>query len=518
VMTDGNKLSTILAIETNKNLEHDVLDTIVIRTPYSAKGMFSLIPAIAPKLIQKFHWVLQDCRGRYDSDGDFAILDEEQDTLDTLNWITKQNWSNNRVHIFGPSYLGWVALQVIQKNSNATIVSVFAPMTFSNLQEGVITTNGMLNLHHSLAWSMMMSTKVQPSISLINEKWDDFYYKARRKGPILAGWPNRVWDSFSKIETLANKKIEFYEDHSFATKITLVASYFDFICDASLKLYVELAEIGGVPPNMIIGPWGHNGYLSSLGSVGKFELNEEGKGNIIKDLNEHFSTLTNGGLSKSAIKIFILRKGVWVNFLKLPEFKNKTVYYLSSKNQMSLKLDTQDVDELIIQANITNPVKTNGGPCWDNALATGLLPGPVDQRGINNRDDILKFYSSPLEEDIVIMSKVKIKTYIKASKVASTITGKLNVVLENGEEVILQNGITKVNNTDDYQNIDIDLSFTSVEIKKGEKLMVELSWSNFPFYNLPDHDSDYKLWISINQENPTTLEFANYLTNENSDE
>lgn len=53
--------------------------------------------------------MIQDCRGRHDSEGDFyPFKDDTRDGLDSLDWICAQPWSNGRVGMFGPSYLGAV--------------------------------------------------------------------------------------------------------------------------------------------------------------------------------------------------------------------------------------------------------------------------------------------------------------------------------------------------------------------------------------------------------------------------
>jgi predicted acyl esterase len=48
---------------------------------------------------------IQDCRGRYGSEGRFEkYLSEGEDGLDTLAWLREQPWCNGRVAPFGLSY------------------------------------------------------------------------------------------------------------------------------------------------------------------------------------------------------------------------------------------------------------------------------------------------------------------------------------------------------------------------------------------------------------------------------
>ena len=50
--------------------------------------------------------VVQDCRGRYGSDGDYVpFVNETRDGEDTLAWLAAQPWCNGRIGMFGDSYL-----------------------------------------------------------------------------------------------------------------------------------------------------------------------------------------------------------------------------------------------------------------------------------------------------------------------------------------------------------------------------------------------------------------------------
>jgi Predicted acyl esterases len=48
---------------------------------------------------------MQDCRGRYNSQGTFTkYLHEAEDGYDTLSWLLKQPWCNGRIGTMGLSY------------------------------------------------------------------------------------------------------------------------------------------------------------------------------------------------------------------------------------------------------------------------------------------------------------------------------------------------------------------------------------------------------------------------------
>ena len=56
--------------------------------------------------------VTQDCRGRFDSDGEFEpFVHEAADGADTVAWIRLQPWSDGSVGMFGRSYSGFLQWQ-----------------------------------------------------------------------------------------------------------------------------------------------------------------------------------------------------------------------------------------------------------------------------------------------------------------------------------------------------------------------------------------------------------------------
>ncbi|GAA2445138.1 CocE/NonD family hydrolase [Agromyces soli] len=84
-------------------------DTILIRLPYDKSGVYCFIPLIAEYFTRRgYRVVAQDVRGKFRSEGDALLfVNEVDDGYDTLEWITRQAWSNGRVAMWGDSYYGY---------------------------------------------------------------------------------------------------------------------------------------------------------------------------------------------------------------------------------------------------------------------------------------------------------------------------------------------------------------------------------------------------------------------------
>ncbi len=110
-MRDGVALNTHLFFP--KSISRDGLPTVVLRTPYRFPGSGDdyYRQSAAFHASRGYAFVLQDCRGRFGSEGTFVPFQNEiEDGADTVEWIAKQSWSNGRVGTIGGSYNGYTAI------------------------------------------------------------------------------------------------------------------------------------------------------------------------------------------------------------------------------------------------------------------------------------------------------------------------------------------------------------------------------------------------------------------------
>src|SRR5262245_20189901 len=86
---------------------------LVYRTPYGKTAGQTEYSTFRKAVDRGYAVVMQDVRGRFASDGEFApYLQEGHDGYDTIEWAASQPWSNGSVGTFGLSYPGavqWLA-------------------------------------------------------------------------------------------------------------------------------------------------------------------------------------------------------------------------------------------------------------------------------------------------------------------------------------------------------------------------------------------------------------------------
>ena len=101
-MRDGVNLSTDIYLPRGAGK----VPAVLMRTPYGNNG---------EPMIEKgrrladggYACVIQDCRGRWDSDGDYyPFVADGADGFDTQEWIGQQEWSDGKIGMAGASYGG----------------------------------------------------------------------------------------------------------------------------------------------------------------------------------------------------------------------------------------------------------------------------------------------------------------------------------------------------------------------------------------------------------------------------
>jgi putative CocE/NonD family hydrolase len=131
-MRDG----VLLAMDIIRPDETGRYPVILMRTPYNkvahmAKGV------LEPWARNGYVVAVQDCRGRFNSDGDFQPYRQEHDDgFDTIEWLAAQEWCDGNVGMIGGSYVAqtqWFAASQAPKALKAIVPTCSPPgHTFLN--------------------------------------------------------------------------------------------------------------------------------------------------------------------------------------------------------------------------------------------------------------------------------------------------------------------------------------------------------------------------------------------------
>ena len=96
--------------------------------------------------------VYQDCRGRFGSEGvDRIYADDARDGFDTLEWIARQSWSNQRVGLSGSSGAATTALAAASQG-HPTVQALFEQVGSSSIYDDVVYEGQSIEMERLWLW------------------------------------------------------------------------------------------------------------------------------------------------------------------------------------------------------------------------------------------------------------------------------------------------------------------------------------------------------------------------------
>ena len=138
------------------------------------------------------------------------------------------------------------------------------------------------------------------------------------------------------------------------------------------------------------------------------------------------------------------------------------------------------------------PVPTAGGAVCCNPKVFAW--GPMDQRAVERRGDVMVYTTAPLKHDLEVTGPVRVILYAATSAPDTDFTAKLVDVFPNGEARNLTDGILRLRYRDGLEKaelarpgeiyaLNIDAGVTSNVFLAGHSIRIEISSSNFPRFD-----------------------------------
>ncbi len=512
-MRDGVHLST--------NIFHPPgagrFPTILIRTPYG-KGP-DLPAGYAPFVDHGYALVLQDVRGRYASDGVFDVLNQEgPDGYDTLNWIAGQPWSDGKIGMTGGSYLGIAQWKVAVLN-NPHLKAIFPVVSgCDDYFDRYYSTGGATKLGHRLLWFSLNLTppgvqrpKFGDYISHLPLRTADRAATTRTLGAYQEVLDHPTYDAFWK-DLSVRDKIDRVHVPVFA-----VGGWYDNYVEGDLQAFAALHKSGKADSRhrILIGPWAHNmsdpfagiSYGDDSGApIRSYQI--EWFDHWLKGTPEDASRYApeswhkaRAVMDEAPVHLFVMGVNRWRDEQEWPLARARyTALYLASAGHANtLKGDgalewkvrkNSKADEFTFDPR--DPVPTLGGAvCCDPKIFPW---GPMDQRPVEKRKDILVYSTEFLKRDLEVTGPVKVVLYVSTSAPDTDFTAKLIDVLPSGEARNLTDGVLRLRYRHGLDKVElaepgevypvtIDAGVTSNVFLAGHQIRVEISSSNYPRFD-----------------------------------
>ncbi len=496
-MADG----TMLAADVVTLDDGEARPTLLVRTPYSRIATRAADDTIG---LARQGWsvVIQDVRGRFDSEGDFdPYRQEPSDGADTIAWCAEQPWSNGRVATWGPSYVG--ATQFLASSALPPALGAIAPMVSSAYyDDGWTFEGGALNLGFIMPWAALMAASdpkiteaTQAGLAELATDWDAAYriplrdHPVRTLFPAFAGWIAQDHESAFAGAAVSEAFTEM-DVPGFH-----VAGWFDVFCDNSLRSWQGMrdhsaTERARVGQRLVVGPWTHERLF--LGTTPEMDFGIVGDGMAADIRGEMLQWLTRalgGDDVEGGARVFVMGKGEWIELDQWPPPSTATTFWLdSSDGANGLAGDGALVASEPAGAGADHfsydpddPVPTRGGRTLGPFLP---MSGPVDQRPVEIRDDVLVYTSAPLDRDLTVIGDVRATIGFATSGRSADVTVKVVDVHPDGKAFNVVDSVRRAKFEPGVaQLVQVDVGSTAMCFLAGHRIRVEVSSSNFPRFD-----------------------------------
>ncbi|WP_028921625.1 CocE/NonD family hydrolase [Pseudonocardia acaciae] len=498
---------------------------LVFRTPYDRSsldmyGTFTLRAASAGYAV-----VLQDIRGRGESDGTFTpFVNEREDGYDTVDWIAAQPWCDGKVGMFGGSYDGVTQWQAA-RSGHPALKAIAPNVTSSNYHHGWTYRGGAFQLSFSLGWTHALALAgVRRDGGAPEAIREDLIDGADELAERAARLPLSDHPSLAKIAPYYRDWLvhpdydEFWRDIDVSRDYETISvasfnlgGWYDIFNGGTLENFAGMRsrapeEVRG-RQRMLIGPWQHAGIFTG-NPVGSWNFGRRATGPAVdadgmqlRWFDAWLRDADDGIGAEPPVLLFTMGADRWrvADGWPLPGTQWQDWYLRSGGLANTLNGDgvlsreqpaAEPPDSYVY--NPRDPVPTLGGGLCCSPVHT--VGGVFDQRPIEARQDVLVYTSAPLAEPVEVTGPVRLVLHAGSSAPDTDWTAKLVDVEPCGYARNLTDGILRARYraspstpqplvSGEVTEYTIDLGATSNVFAPGHRIRLEVSSSNFPHYD-----------------------------------
>lgn len=471
-MRDGVELPTDIYLPQKNAIRSPC---ILVRNPAGRKTS----PWIKLARLKKFGYVIaiQDTRNAIDQEGKtFPYITDGwgmlQDGYDTIEWLSKSSLTNGMIGTIGFSAAGITQL----------LLAPSAPPSLKCQYIGIAA--GSMYHHGVYPGGQLLKNQV--------ENWLGIHAKDSGVLSYVVNQPfyNDFWEHFDSLKVSSRVKVP----------AILYTGWYDTFLKGTLDAFEYRQNQGGVgakgTQKLFIGPWTH--FWPESKQLGDFEIPLKGRSPPFdfspqRWFDYYLKGIPNGIERLPSVTYYVMGPldgspssgNIWRTSENWPVPAKLTAFYLTADQKIEYNSPLEE-RAFTFEHNPFNPVPTIGG---HNLF---LDCGPKDQRPIENREDVIVFTTSPLEEDLEVTGEIFAKLFVSSNCKDTDVVVRLTDVYPDGRSILICDGIVRTgieshlrperNISDQPGEITIDLWATSIVFAKNHCIRISIAGSNFPRY------------------------------------
>jgi uncharacterized protein len=473
--------------------------TLLMRQPYG-RDIASTVVYAHPIWFAAhgYNVVIQDVRGRGDSEGEFyPFRNEGRDGAETIRWLRTRGESNGSVGMYGFSYQGMTQLLAAAEQPEG-LVCIAPAQTACDLYHGWFYHQGALRLASSLGWGFQMMKadarrrKLREASDGLEKAWADL-----RSQPLITpyglhpqlqhqGMPGYVQDWFT--HPLPGPYWSALDVSQSLKQINVpalhLAGWFDTYLSGSMAGFLVLAA-HAENQYLVAGPWVHIPWGELIGeqNLGPEALLDNDS--LLLRWFNHWLKQSREFDLEPRIRHFGLGVNRWFETESFPQ--ETLALYLHSAG----RADSRKGDGALSMA-APDPGQPRDVFVYDPEVpvsAPGI--GPANQAQLELGNNLLVYTSAPLEEPVHVFGSPRLTLYCVTSAAHADFTGKLVRLRPSGQADFVCIGIARSSylfrdsgySADSIQRWEFSLEPTSCVFAAGDAIRLEVASSAFPLYD-----------------------------------
>ena len=473
--------------------------TLLMRQPYG-RDIASTVVYAHPVWFAAhgYNVVIQDVRGRGDSEGEFyPFRNEGRDGAETIRWLRTRSESNGSVGMYGFSYQGMTQLLAAAEQPEG-LVCIAPAQTACDLYHGWFYHQGALRLASSLGWGLQMMKadarrrKLREASDGLEKAWADL-----RSQPLITPYglhpqlqhegmpgyvqdwfthplPGPYWSALDVSESLKQIKVPALH----------LSGWFDTYLSGSVAGFLALAAQAD-NQYLVAGPWVHIPWGDLIGEQ---NLGPE----ALLDTDSLLLRWFNHWLKQSGefhleprIRHFALGVNRWFETESFP--RETLALYLHSGGRADSRKGDGALSAAVPDSETPRDVFV-----YDPEVpvaAPGI--GPANQAQLELGNNLLVYTSDPLQEPVHVLGSPQLTLYCVTSAAHADFTGKLVRLRPSGQADFVCIGIARSSylfrdsgyRADVIHCWEFSLEPTSCVFAAGDAIRLEVASSAFPLYD-----------------------------------
>ena len=475
--------------------------------------------------------VTQDVRGKGASDGEWrperASNIEGLDGYDSVEWIASQSWCDGNVGMMGYSHGGGTTWQAAMENPpHLKAIAPWSSGGAGGRGEVPPVSGGAIQFMNTLNWMTVEAVEVVDRLERegqdVTEMRRIFEWALSNLDEYCNFLPlkDMPFTRFESIGRLWNMRLhpmpaaEPERRRRFEKVIVPcfhLSGWYDILEFNVIESFKNMREFGGSQitresQHLMVGPWAHSAWLLSYLAGINFGGAVVGQSrNLVSDelIAFYDKYLCGKDIKIPAVRYFMMGKNRWqiADTWPLPDTQWQRFYFHSKGSANTSAGDgilsrenpgSEPAD--IFVYNPHHPVPTVGGPMTSPIAGFGYVAGPLEQSHIEQRNDVLCYTTPELKEDIEVTGPLQLHVSAATSARDTDFTARLVDVYPDGRSHNVADGILRASgrkseskpelvNPGEVNEYVIGMGNTSQLFRKGHRIRIDISSSNFPLYD-----------------------------------